>query len=427
MPIAFFSRKLTDAQSNYDPASRELLGIHLASRHFRHFMTPGVTTIFTDNTNVKSWARNTKEQLPRNSNYLDYICSLCCPIVYRPGKSAEMAVPDALSRMFTPLFETEQQNRDFVERNTADITSSPALKETVKKVVVTKNQHVTQLKNDLHLGPIYAYKPNLLTTEGDLPPYVADPTTLTLNVDAPQYPNFFIENGYLYYGKFHEDTRRLCIPKAQQHALIDHVHNQAHFGHQKVTDYLRERFYFNNMAQVVKPGLASCHECQIHKTKLQRFGFFKSRQFNTLFECISLDVLKLKVKTEKTKALEFVQTYTGNRILAKRALSILNALGLNPNNCTGRQAINRCKQLYQEHQEDPTLHFVNKDNPHRLEPILVIMEEFSKFVLLEPIRDESIQELRRVIHDQVLHHWGLREVPCSIVQSFGWFPWSCWF
>ena len=162
MPIAFYSKKLTPAQSNYDPASRELLGIYLASRHFRHFMTPGVTTIFTDNTNVRSWVRKSTEQIPRNSNYLDYICRVYCPIVYRAGTSKEMAVPDALSRMFTPLFTTEQEKRDFIQANSQDLSSNLSLKETVKKVVINKQQHIQRLLDDPFFGPIYRYKSSLL-------------------------------------------------------------------------------------------------------------------------------------------------------------------------------------------------------------------------------------------------------------------------
>jgi len=70
------------------------------------------------------------------------------------------------------------------------------------------------------------------------PIYTADDNNLTINIESDKYPDYFVENGFLYYGKFHEDQRRLCLPKSLQNQLIDHVHDQAHLGHSKVTAYL---------------------------------------------------------------------------------------------------------------------------------------------------------------------------------------------
>lgn len=102
VPIAFFSKKLTPAQSRYSPASRELLGIHLASKHFREYLIPSCTVIFTDNTNVRKWLKDPSEICPRDANAVDYVMNLGCEIKYRAGKSASTQVPDALSRIHEP-------------------------------------------------------------------------------------------------------------------------------------------------------------------------------------------------------------------------------------------------------------------------------------------------------------------------------------
>jgi hypothetical protein len=49
-PIAFFSRKLRPAQQKYSTFDRELLAIHLATRHFRYLLE-GVRSLFERTTN----------------------------------------------------------------------------------------------------------------------------------------------------------------------------------------------------------------------------------------------------------------------------------------------------------------------------------------------------------------------------------------
>jgi len=47
-PLAFFSKKLSSAQTKYSPYDRELLAIYTAVKHFRHLLEEREFTIFTD-------------------------------------------------------------------------------------------------------------------------------------------------------------------------------------------------------------------------------------------------------------------------------------------------------------------------------------------------------------------------------------------
>jgi len=106
-------------------------------------------------------------------------------------------------------------------------------------------------------------------------------------------------------------------------------------------------------------------------------------------------------------AMDYVNKYFKERVLVKDAEFVLKAFNLDPGiQYKGRAAIEKFKELHTEWLGDKSKHFVNTSNPENYQHILVIMEELSKFVLLEPIRNESIQEIRRVLHDQVISLWG---------------------
>lgn len=94
-PLAFFSKKLSNAEQKYSAFDRELLAIYQSIRHFRHFVEGRDFTIFTDHKPLTT-AMNTKaERSPRQCRHLDYISQFTTDIKYIKG--SKNAVADALS------------------------------------------------------------------------------------------------------------------------------------------------------------------------------------------------------------------------------------------------------------------------------------------------------------------------------------------
>ena len=60
-PLAFFSRQLRRAERNYATFDRELLGIHLAIKHFRYFVEGRRFTVFTDHKPIVAALRKATE------------------------------------------------------------------------------------------------------------------------------------------------------------------------------------------------------------------------------------------------------------------------------------------------------------------------------------------------------------------------------
>jgi len=98
-PIAFASRALSEAESNYAPIELEILAVKFACDRFHYYVYGRKTTITTDHRPLISVFQKPIEKLP-----LGRVRSLRCKLLhydlhlkYLPGRY--MYVPDCLSRI----------------------------------------------------------------------------------------------------------------------------------------------------------------------------------------------------------------------------------------------------------------------------------------------------------------------------------------
>lgn len=98
-PCAFFSRRLTTSEQNYDIGNRELLAVKLALEEWRHWLEGCKTPflVWTDHKNLE-YIRSAKRLNPRQSRWSLFFTRFNFTLSYRPG--SRNAKPDALSRMF---------------------------------------------------------------------------------------------------------------------------------------------------------------------------------------------------------------------------------------------------------------------------------------------------------------------------------------
>ncbi len=108
-PHAFFSRKLSPAERNYDIGNRELLAIKLALEEWRHWLenmhSQHPFTVLTDHKNLQH-LRGAKRLNPRNALWALFFTRFTYTISYRPGPKNTKA--DALSHLHTQE-ETEEE------------------------------------------------------------------------------------------------------------------------------------------------------------------------------------------------------------------------------------------------------------------------------------------------------------------------------
>jgi transposase InsO family protein len=96
-PIAFYSRKLTGPELNYEIYDKEMLAIVTAFKEWRAYLEGAVhpITVYTDHKNLEYFA-TTKVLNRRQARWAELLANYNFAIVYRPGKT--MGKPDAMSR-----------------------------------------------------------------------------------------------------------------------------------------------------------------------------------------------------------------------------------------------------------------------------------------------------------------------------------------
>ncbi len=100
-PCAYYSKKLTPAEQNYDIGNRELLAIKLALEEWRHWLEGAnhPFTVITDHKNLQ-YLRQVKRLNPRQARWALFFTRFDFTITYRPGNRNCKA--DALSRVHSP-------------------------------------------------------------------------------------------------------------------------------------------------------------------------------------------------------------------------------------------------------------------------------------------------------------------------------------
>lgn len=97
-PLAFFSKKLTDKQTQWPAYYRELLAVYESVQHFRHVLEIQHVTIFTDHKPLLYAFVQRREKLPpAQLNQLSFISQFTTDIKYIKGE--DNVVADAMSRV----------------------------------------------------------------------------------------------------------------------------------------------------------------------------------------------------------------------------------------------------------------------------------------------------------------------------------------
>ncbi|KAK3880443.1 hypothetical protein Pcinc_015045 [Petrolisthes cinctipes] len=212
MPIAFFSKKLTSAESKYSAYDRELLAIFKAVKRFRYFIEGRSFHIYTDHKPLTTaFLRNKESYTPRQMRHMDYIAQFTTDIRYVKG--ADNAPADALSR------------------NISTVKSSPIDYATIAADQVGDAELQRLLDN-----------PALQMKKITLPD-----TQVTLYADTST------------------DTLRPYIPEKHRHQLFKKLHDLSHPGIRASHQMMSSRFIWEGINKDVRHWARTCIRCQASK------------------------------------------------------------------------------------------------------------------------------------------------------------------
>ena len=210
-PVAFFSRKLSNAERKYSTFDRELLAIFLAVKHFRHLIEGLQFTIFTDHRPLTFAFASAAERSPRQTRHMSFISEFSTTVLHVSGK--DNVVADALSR--------------------------PAI-----SAISLPTIDYRQLAADQAVSEeIAAYKTSI--TGLCFADVQFDGCTVLCDISM---------------GK-----PRPVVPREWTRKVFDVIHNLAHAGRRPTQCAISSRFVWHGLKRDIRKWCKDCHPCQASK------------------------------------------------------------------------------------------------------------------------------------------------------------------
>jgi hypothetical protein len=227
-PLAFYSSRLSPAETRYSTFDREALAVVKAIRTYKHWFIGSRVVIHTDHKPLLNFM-NMKDPSPRQARWIELLSQLVITWTYEPGSQNTAA--DYLSR---------QENS--VHTNAATL-------------------------NDI--GPP-EWRAELLSYQ----PESKHSDSLQLRkVDGIWFD-------------FSTSQPRLAIPPTLRRSCFELVHKSAHFGIKKTFSSIASRFVWPGMRQDIKMWCTSCQECQSAKNtsspSREPLSFMVHERFHTV-------------------------------------------------------------------------------------------------------------------------------------------------
>ncbi|GFS50531.1 hypothetical protein TNCV_3197241 [Trichonephila clavipes] len=245
-PIAFYSKKLNETQIRYSTYDRELLGIYLSVKHFKHLLEGNDFVIYTDHKPLTfSFKQKNEKASPGQQRQLQYISEFNCNIQHVLGK--DNVVADALSRIDSI---SEIDFEEIAEEQTTD--------EEFQKLL-----HNNSLK----------FKPSTLSSGKKL---WCDISTQKI---------------------------RPYIPQKFRFQIFQLIHGLAHPGIKSTVKLMIEKYVWSDIKKQVREWAKACIRCQ--KCKVSRHTKSKLGEFEQPDERFSVVHIDLIGKLPPSEGMQF--------------------------------------------------------------------------------------------------------------------------
>ncbi|KAG1177838.1 hypothetical protein G6F36_010757 [Rhizopus arrhizus] len=237
-PLAFESKKLSQAEKGYPAQERELLSILHALRTWRCFIEGSEYQVFTDHLPLK-YLRSQKHPTPRLVRWLSEVELYDPEILYKPGK--ENQIPDLLSRRDGP--NTHPEERSMQPRYL---------------------YHVNIKRNDLSLldkDPIQDWPLHYLSNEEKWPAKIREELNRRKH-------SFIIKDQHVYKKEKMNGCDKFIelkfISFARRADMIDDFHTgYGHSGQASVYQLMKSRIWWPRMKDDINLWISRCPQCQL--------------------------------------------------------------------------------------------------------------------------------------------------------------------
>jgi RNase H-like domain found in reverse transcriptase/Reverse transcriptase (RNA-dependent DNA polymerase)/Integrase zinc binding domain/Chromo (CHRromatin Organisation MOdifier) domain len=253
-PVAYYSRKLIPAETNYEIYDKEMLAIISAFKAWRPYLegSQHQIQVFTDHRNLE-WFQETKQYNRRQSRWAQFLTGYDFVIHYRPG--SRHGKPDALSRRSDyrpeggddkptdkPILKSHQFVIDPVSLSPL-VIATRGLNDNLRQAILDA------LPEDPAIGPhLSCLKDQNLPTPNHLRNYSLEDGLL-------------MKNGLIYVPA--NDSIKLQILRAHHDSPI-----AGHYGQDKTLELISREFFWPGMTKFVEDYIRTCDTCA--RTKAPR-------------------------------------------------------------------------------------------------------------------------------------------------------------
>ena len=234
-PIAFFSKKLTAAEMKYSAFDRELLGVFLAIKHFRHLVEGRPFIVWTDHKPLCGALSSSTEKSPRQTRHLSFISEFTSDVRHVAG--AANVVADVLSRP------PSSRSSSDVDTGVSPVTPAVVASLRAKPSPVVDVADLIQSQN-ANLPEMHSYFANTsLRLEWHSVP--GHDLKLLCDVRLP--------------------TARPVVPASLVPRLLHGIHDLCHAGGNATLRDVKRRYVWSGMSSQVKSFCRACASCQRSK------------------------------------------------------------------------------------------------------------------------------------------------------------------
>jgi hypothetical protein len=282
--IAYASHRLSQSERQYCITRKELLAVYRYVIHFKHYLYGRNFTIRTDH-QALVWMLNWSN--PNTSQYCSWIAELenyNFEILHRSGKIHVNA--DAVSRIpqceQCELVHAEPKKRRNVKLLSPLTVSSSNL---CKLSTIANTKWKQEEDHDIALL-LQLMKERKLGEQYPKELQLASETCKTL---WKKRHNLRIRGGLLYISR--GESHALIVPDMERRQLITVHHcSLGHVGVSKVTEIIKQKFYWPNMESDIQIVVAHCRECVARKVTANKLHPSCPTVTSYPFEKIAIDI-----------------------------------------------------------------------------------------------------------------------------------------
>jgi len=245
-PIAFYSRSMVPAETNYDIYDKELLAIYAAFRQWRHYLEGASHTIqvLSDHKNLEYFT-TTKQLTRRQVRWSEYLSTFNFVIRYRAGRLGTK--PDALTRRGDVY--PSKGDGGYAKANPQNFQAIFRPEQFLQAVILDSAALLTSIKSGLKTDP-FAQKILSRLKNGDLS---------DVRWSTTEDGDLLLHQGKVYVPD-HKDVRLDVLRSTHDHRLAGHP------GIANTIRNIRRHYYWPRFEAFVIDYVKSCSECRRAKS-----------------------------------------------------------------------------------------------------------------------------------------------------------------